>query len=136
MSDTQYTQYYVAFLDILGFKNLVNDPNTSCQDILDTYEYVSYRHKNFFGDKSKHLRDSIKIKIMSDSICLYTEAGIRNALFFLIAYCVAFQHDLLVRNPSVLVRGGITVGDMYAKDDVIFGPALTEAYLLDSVYTR
>ena len=131
MNEAQYTQYYVAFLDILGFKNLVNDPNISCQDILDTYKFVGYRHREFFGKKYKYLRDSIKMKIMSDSICLYIEVDTPNALFLLIAYCVTFQRDLLVRDPSVFIRGGITMGEMYVEEDVMYGPALTEAYLLE-----
>ena len=131
MEDAQYTQYYVAFLDILGFKNLVNNQQFTCQDILNLYDYLEYRHKEFFEGESESLRNSIKMKIMSDSICLYTEADSPNALFLLLAYCVTFQHDLLVQTPCVLIRGGITVGGMYAKGDVTFGPALTEAYLIE-----
>ena len=28
MDNEQYSQYYVAFLDILGFRNLVNNPKS------------------------------------------------------------------------------------------------------------
>lgn len=40
MDDTQYTQYHVAFLDILGFKNLVNNSSYTCKEIVDIYALV------------------------------------------------------------------------------------------------
>lgn len=131
MAEAQYTQYYIAFLDILGFKNLVNDPERTCQDILNVYEFVGERHKDFFTGEDENVRNSVKMRIMSDSICLYVEANTRNALHLLMAYCVAFQHDLLIMSPSIFVRGGISLGGMYVKEDIIFGPALTDAYLLE-----
>lgn len=39
MDNEQYSQHFVAFLDILGFKNLVNNPKVSCADILKIYKY-------------------------------------------------------------------------------------------------
>ena len=76
------------------------------------------------------------MKIMSDSICIYINAHISNALFELVKFCATFQRNLLVLKPCVFVRGGITYGDMYAKDDIMFGPALTEAYMLEEMNAK
>ena len=129
MEDAQYTQYYVAFLDILGFKNLVNSPDYSCEEIMNIYDVVQYRYETFFANDAD-INGNIKMKIMSDSVCLYIRTDFPDSLFYLIAYCTAFQCDLF-GTKGLLLRGGITSGAMYAKDDVIFGPALTEAYLLE-----
>ena len=130
MDDVQYSQYYVAFLDILGFKKLVDNPDISCEDIVSVYEFTLYKYENFFKNSAKKIDNNIEMKIMSDSICLYIKTDVPNALLYLIAYCTTLQYDLL-RGKKLLLRGGITSGDMYVKDDVIFGPALTEAYLLE-----
>lgn len=130
MEDIQYTRYYVAFLDILGFKNLVNNPDISCKEIASIFEFARYKHETFFKDTAGDVHSNIKMKIMSDSICLYIKSDFPNALLYLTGYCTIFQHDLLL-GKGLLVRGGITSGEMYAKDDIIFGPALTEAYLLE-----
>lgn len=130
MEDAQYTQYYVAFLDILGFKNLVDGPQATCQDILKIYKAFDAMQKVYFGEDYGEMQD-VKMKVMSDSICLYIEADKPNSLCSLVSFCTAFQYDLLTISPSIFVRGGITLGDMYVKDDIIFGPALTEAYLLE-----
>lgn len=130
MENVQYTKYYVAFLDILGFKNLVNGPQATCQDIYKIYTALGEMERVYFGEDYGEKQD-VKIKVMSDSICLYIEAERSNALYSLLAFCMAFQFDLLTLTPCVFIRGGITLGDMYAKDDIVFGPALTEAYLLE-----
>lgn len=129
MEDKQYTQYYVAFLDILGFKDHVN--SASCEDILNVYEFLREISEEYFDEGYEDIKSSIKIKIMSDSICIYIKASISNALEELVQFCVAFQSNLLNLEPCIFVRGGITYGDMYARDDIMFGPALTEAYLLE-----
>lgn len=127
MADAQYTQYYVAFLDVLGFKNIVN--SSACEEIVNIYDLVQYRYETFFKSQAE-IQNNIKMKIMFDSVCLYIKKDFPNALLYLIVYCVTFQCDLFGRQ-GLLLRGGITSGDMYAKDDAIFGPALTEAYLLE-----
>lgn len=129
MEDTQYTQYYVAFLDILGFKDRVTqDP---CEKILKMYELLGNMHDTYFVEEPEERKNNIKVKIMSDSICIYIKASITNALDELMKFCVAVQCSLLIQEPCTFVRGGITCGDMYAKDDIMFGPALTKAYLLE-----
>lgn len=131
MADVQYTQYYVAFLDILGFKNLVSGPKkAACQDILNMYKWAESVHSTFFAGNWEAVQ-YVNRKVMSDSICLYIEADKPNALSSLVLFCTAFQYQLLALQPPVFVRGGITFGDMFIEDDIVFGPALTQAYLLE-----
>lgn len=136
MDNEQYSQYFVAFSDILGFKNLVNNPKVSCADILKIYKYLGQYSDMFFGENFKDIKDSIKIKIMSDSICIYVDTNAPNALYELVMFCTLFQYNLLVIDSCVFIRGGIACGDTYVKDDTMFGPALTEAYLLEKNNTR
>ena len=139
MDNEQYSQYYVAFLDILGFRNLVNNPKVLCGDILKIYKFLDQYNDMFFmfsKDGFEDMKNRIKMKIMSDSICIYIEADAPNALWWLVSFCTLFQYNLLVIDPCVFIRGGITYGDMYAKDDTMFGPALTEAYLLEEYNAR
>ena len=133
MDNKQYSQYYVAFLDILGFKNRVNDPKNSCEDILKIFRYLSQYNDMFFmcpANEIQEIKHRIKMKVMSDSICIYTKANVPSALHDLVSFCAIFQYNLLLVEPSVFIRGGIVFGDMYVDDDTMFGPALIEAYLL------
>lgn len=136
MDDRQYTHYFVAFLDVLGFKDRVNNPDVSCGDILHIYDYLSKASKRFYEQRYEEIKDILKMKIMSDSICIYIREDFSNALFELVKFCAAFQRNLLTLDPCIFVRGGITHGDMYARDDIMFGPALTEAYMLEEMNAK
>lgn len=129
MENAQYTQYFVAFLDILGFKDKV--AHSSCEDLLRIFNFLGNMIDIYYGNEFEYLKSNIKTKIMSDSICVYIKTDISNALLELVGLCSAFQSNLLMCNPCIFVRGGITYGNMYIKDDIMFGPALTEAYLLE-----
>lgn len=128
MADAQYTKYYVAFLDILGFKDLVDGPHkVTCQSIRNIFRWSESIHSTFFSGKVQE----VNMKVMSDSICLYIKADKQNALCSLVLYCTAFQYQMLMENQPVFLRGGIAFGDMFIEGDIVFGPALTQAYLLE-----
>lgn len=133
MKNREYTKYYIAFLDILGFKKLVNDPKNSCEKILNIYESIYKYNDRLYTlpeDKYSPLKNILKMKIISDSMCFYIKEDIPNALHYLVMSCTAFQYNLLLIDPCIFLRGGISCGDMYIEDDIVFGPALIEAYLL------
>ena len=67
---------------------------------------------------------------MSDSICIYIEDKYEAALFFVVTLATLFQIKMLEMEEPVLVRGGIYHGDLYFDNDIIYGPSLTQAYLL------
>lgn len=75
MDSQQYSECYVAFLDILGFKNRIGDDN--CQEIVDIFSNIKKPIKAvFLGEKPVvHYNDmdAVKIKVMSDSVCLYID---------------------------------------------------------------
>lgn len=136
----QYLDCYIAFLDIIGFKNLID--HSECEEILRIYDRIN--EKNFLSTylgqvimlgtplpNSLVPDKSIKYKIMSDSICIYIEANIPNALIELIAVCSYFQASMLNLDIPVLIRGAIVRGELYAKDDIMFGKGLTQAYQLE-----
>lgn len=131
----QYTKCYVAFLDLLGFRNTLI--NSSCEDILNIFKEINKNPliKAYRVEEGRTVAipgpESLNCKIMSDSICFYIEADIQNALFCLLYGCAMFQAKLLKLETPVLVRGAIVLNDLYAKDDVTFGRGLSQAYELE-----
>ncbi len=133
MDNREYAKCYIAFLDMLGFKNIINQ--SICEDICTVFDNIKKPFSSAQLDE-EHLitEDTIKalnIKVMSDSICFYIEVKHANALIALLTSCAMFQMNLLKLPTPVLLRGGVVCGDMYAKQDVIFGPGLTYAYLME-----
>ena len=135
----EYTNCYIAFLDLLGFKNRVN--HLTCDDILDIYSKVKIPLKSVHRYEEggwQEIIDSkdianLQIKVMSDSICFYIDSSIENAFLMLASVCSLFQLGLLEIDEPILVRGAVVKGDIYVdkEKDITFGPGLTKAYLLE-----
>lgn len=130
----EYKDCYFAFMDILGFKNLVR--NSTCDEILSIYNEAKKQYDIVMRKDDKfeplfNLSD-MHIQIMSDTVCIYIYSDLPNALPSLIYICVFFQARMLRQYPPVLIRGGISKGPLYANEDIIFGEALVDAYLLEN----
>lgn len=127
----QYTDCYIAFLDILGFKNLID--TKPCEEIYKIFSTKMKKPLSAFSKGTKSILDmeDIKMKVMSDSICFYVDSQKRNALVGLIATCAYFQVELLRLHEPILSRGAIVQGDIYADDSVIFGPGFVKAYQME-----
>lgn len=131
----KYEKYYVAFIDILGFKEIIN--HGTCDEILSIFsEFKRPLCGIYFGAEQLVNVEEINYKIMSDSIVFYVSEKTKNALFGLTAFCHVFQGNLLGREKPILSRGGIAYGDFYINQDIMFGPALTQAYMLESTNAK
>lgn len=135
MENAKYEECYIAFLDMLGFKKLIND--SSCDEIAEIFSKFSNRKPlkaAYFRGKdiiSENTADALKVKVMSDSICFYIDVNVTNALLCIIMSCMNFQYELYKNDIPIFLRGAIVRGNLYVNKDVIFGPGLTQAYLLE-----
>ncbi len=140
MNDVHYETRYVAFLDILGFKNLVGQ-STKNQDILNiinkalnyTYEI---QHDNYHGILSQ-VEFGKQVTTFSDSIVISYSTSTPGGGFHILMDLIYICNDLLYN--GILVRGGVTVGQLIHDEQKCFGPAMIEAYYMESkkaVYPR
>lgn len=134
MDTYEYTECYIAFLDMLGFKNFVND--NSCNGIIEIFHTFNHKpiSEAYLGIESivsKSTVDELKIKVMSDSICLYIDAKVPDALMCLFMSCSLLQFELLDHSTPIFLRGAIVLGEIYTDNDITFGPGLTSAYLME-----
>lgn len=125
----EYKECYVAFLDILGFKELINKGD--CNMINNIFQSI-LNFKPHTMMKEAKVYDEIKYTIMSDSIVVYVETKNANSFIALADVCSQIQMKLLQNNPPILLRGGIEKGTLYCKDKILFGQGLTKAYLLEN----
>lgn len=127
-----YEEHYVAFIDILGFKELLTS-NTACEDIYAVFQSLQDNaHTGLSVDGAKvEAFDKVKYYLMSDSIILYIKTDIQDSLAALIGTCLKLQIRLLIRDCPILLRGGIARGDLFVDDHIIFGKGLSEAYQLE-----
>ena len=139
-------QYYqkriVAFIDILGFKTKIDDgllSETAARKLHTALKRI-LQIKLDNEDLSSVLEmksHGVEITTFSDSAVVSYPAADIDGLFFLLLDLVHLQLELA--SYDVLLRGGITIGDLYHDGSIVYGPAMNEAYLLESkkaVYPR
>ena len=130
-----YEKSYVAFLDVLGFKNLVFSKKKSDKAKLDQYLGVVNSAIQYLARiPSKKKIGSI---IISDSVILSVPHGQNrnDNLTILRHLCVAvgiIQQYLGLKN--IWLRGAISSGETYfdSEKGQIIGPAYINSYLLEN----
>lgn len=129
MKDVKYKEYYVAFLDVLGFKNIVNSNGASY--IHNIFNKIRQAKKFVKNDRAGRIIEETKFYFFSDSIVCAIPAGEENALASLCSNCMLIQHALWSEVGPIWVRGGIVKGLLYCGNGEVFGPGLNEAYKLE-----
>lgn len=135
----EYDDYYVAFLDILGFKEIIK--TKTCEEIYSVFNFIKKDIRAYFSVNCEDISafDDVKYKIISDSIVVYIKSSIDNAFFALLYTCQKLQVNLLCQETPVLLRGGISKGSLFVQDDIIYGESLTNAYIIENsvaIYPR
>jgi len=138
----------VAFIDILGFKDIVlansqSKDNVIFKELINAIEQ-SYKKAFSFGIDGlsaigdhfeENLTSKFKYKVFSDNLFIsydYEEdlSDYGFAVYWITAMSVIYQREML--NKKFYVRGGIADGQNYSNDHVIFSDALIKAYELET----
>ena len=131
-----YQKAIVTFLDILGFGDFVKDNDDKVVGkILDAVERSTVPNTEMatlyqpevitFSDSIVRIR-----KVESDENLAYPIGLLFQELLDL----VRAQGELIDNN--VLIRGSVTFGEIFISDGRVFGPALIEAYELESKFAK
>ncbi len=143
----KYENRIVVFIDILGFRSLLsetmdsknNDNEEAINNLISAYSSIidiwNLSKKQEILD-TKAL-SSKKVSIFSDCLVISFEVNKPSAVFSTLLEIKWLIMRLISR--KILCRGAISIGKMIHTDNYLFGPALVEAYTLESkaaVYPR
>ena len=134
-----YTDSYVAFLDILGMKELIKRPYGDLRVIFNTAESGRelYSRVQVPGGSPFISEEHLKMTIMSDALVLSIESDIENAFSKLVGFSSYLISSLLkALDIPIFLRGGIARGSIYQDSNTVFGPGLVEAYTLENNVAR
>jgi hypothetical protein len=132
----------IAFLDILGFKNYIKrlskEPelaNIIAETLLDLkkLENEDITLKLPYGKEVK-FRYNFKASAFSDSIVLSAATDDFESMFFKMQSSIS---KLILK--GIFVRGGITVGDVYHENRIVYGQGMINAYEIENklaIYPR
>ncbi len=131
-----YQKSIITFIDILGFKEIVNSRSSDQVDkILDTLNDFTANEPDDddeFEPQTLSFSDSIiRVRHLESEENIAYPIG---HLFHEVNALVHAQVDLI--NNGVLIRGGISIGEAKVSQNRIFGPGFVAAYELESKYAN
>ena len=129
MKNLVYEKRIVAFLDILGFSAMIEDSRTDTllrKKIKQATEIIREVADSEEGEQA--------VSTFSDSAVISYPLNKYSSLFFLLIDIIHLQ--LRLGALGIMVRGGIAIGDCFHNGSIIFGPAMNEAYRLESEMAR
>lgn len=132
----EYQNRHVAFLDILGFSDLIQKSIT-CQatfeKILDITKGLATAGNEIATTYGWQVdAQDIVCTAFSDSIVISVPEGSRIGSLYSLAFAVIGLCRKLLVDVGVAARGGIATGPAYHRDGIVFGPSYIAAYKLES----
>lgn len=113
---------YVAFLDILGYRNLLDADIKNGRQTFKDKMNASFRvfdEVNATNFSHQAISDSIFITCSDRSLVRELLALLQNV------FCSFL-------NQGLLIRGGVSYGEHFQNRTITYSPALTKAYILES----
>jgi hypothetical protein len=129
-----YRPSVISYFDILGFKELLSSAGEDANrvgDVLDLARKFSEPDEGAvdnFGWRSINFSDLI---VRAVPILTETNRKVRVGLVFQELTDIA-HIQLNLAFKGILIRGAVTVGQILIKSDLVFGPGLVDAYILES----
>ena len=129
----------VAFIDVLGFKSVVDKANSDQEALSELDELInilSTAVPDLDGSVSQSVPPELIPKHIYISDCIILSAPLTsekmanyNGLSTLVMRVIQLTHILL--NKGYLIRGGISIGNVWHTESNIVGVAYQEAYLIE-----
>jgi len=135
----EYRERYCAFVDVLGFSELISKIGTSrtARDrdanwrIVHKLLHTVYTSPRYHDDP--YNLPELRATSISDAVAI-SAAIDPHALLTLLDTLERFSLDLL--KEGYFVHGALVRGDLYHDDQMVFGEALIRAYRLESQVAR
>ncbi|REE07626.1 hypothetical protein DFQ09_1176 [Winogradskyella pacifica] len=131
-----YENRICCFIDILGFKQHLNQTiNSAGEDNIEkikSIQSILNLSKSITSDTG--LSKSKIVTHFSDSIVISYKYDEESQLFSTLLNLLYVSMELA--NKGFLTRGGVAIGKLIHTDEVVFGPALVDAYNIESKLSK
>jgi hypothetical protein len=135
-----YENRICCFIDILGFQGHVDETTKGDKDNVEKIKSIKQIidiARMIVVDYDSGVSKSKMVTQFSDSIVISFKIEEKSEVFYTILDLLHIAFEFA--NKGYLARGGVCLGKMIHTDDFILGPALVDAYILESkkaVYPR
>ncbi len=139
----RYKIALVAYLDILGFKDLI--ARRTAKEISQIIRAVKQavepsKHKMQLKATTYNVPEDQYMNFSDLSLIVTPVEGVGypppgSQLFYLLLHIVHAQARLVI-DEGILIRGAVTIGEVVKSSGQIFGPAVVRAYKLEQDFAR
>jgi hypothetical protein len=145
--DVKYKKCIITYIDILGFKAMVDESISHAgtrEGILHALRKIDSEVRNpgiFHVDDNERKLEGFEVRGFSDLIVRFRPlpvAADQDYAVFREILDICFAQAELLKHGT-LIRGGMTIGDLYYDESHVFGPGIVRAYELESrlaIYPR
>lgn len=127
----KYEERIVAFIDILGFSNIIKASVNSQEQLDKLGSALTYIHRYFNLIRADYEDPSIlQLSQFSDSIVISVSMKNSLEMIAIFKHLKTIQINLLYQD--ILLRGGIVKVKLIHTDDLLLGPGMVNAYNLES----
>lgn len=141
MDSKHLSKHIILYIDILGMQNkMSNEHSEHYLNVLSSfYDYMQYWNKNIVKILANK---DVYFRVFSDNICIAIPVSKYDKLLSERCYSLlAFSQIIFSKalEEKLLIRGGITVGDLYIDNIFIYGKGLIDSYKLENrnaIYPR
>ena len=121
----------VAFVDILGYKELSREKSSSLRFLVEIREAFrnAFRSLDPHTDEPPDSQRCWMAKTFTDNIVVGFPITFDDGayeFFMVLSHLAELQLQMAV--SGFFVRGAVSVGDIYMDEQIVFGPALIEAH--------
>lgn len=129
--DYSYEERIVAFIDILGFANIIKNSVNSTESLQNIASAISYIHTYFKQiNREDDDRSILQLSQFSDSIVISVAMKHSREMLNIFKHLKTIQINLIEK--GILLRGGIVKGKLIHTSDLLIGPGMINAYNLES----
>ena len=129
----KFSEKYVAFVDVLGFKNMIQEAESGTgRTLLDLHEMLNDlgatggRKSSRLCPSSSYIAEDMDFRVAKISDCVIVSAeSSASGIINLLEYCWGVAIALL--DKGVMIRGYITHGSIYHESYEIYGSAYQKA---------
>lgn len=126
----EYEDRLVAFIDVLGFSNLVGETAVDAKKLRHLTAALEALYNRIWSWEADGVYSSFAFTQFSDSIVISSLAESSDSFGMLQQLLLGVME--LVDDYDMLVRGGIARGQLIHDRVMVVGPAMVEAYRLES----
>lgn len=135
-NEIKYSKRMFAFLDILGFEKVVNESRSN-PELIGKIANMLKRSKEIAQSALKSKLKVLEVNPNQYSHRSFSDMSVISGPYMshddmnFLSMWMMFNQYYMWKENRIFIRGAIVYGDIYEDEDIIFGPALIDAYHLE-----